>query len=160
MGSKQEKNQIWNACWWNLGDFSLLVWQDIVKRGENCASIKWGKRGTLKPGLMESFCSHWAGSACGWCLLYPVQLPSQFYYVYLKYITEILFFLLQKLISPPFKTSSDVRTWDMQGVQHGREAGLEMLNPFLLVQYKYIKIEFLMWKDKAFDFQKQPIEAC
>lgn len=47
----------------------------------------------------------------------------------------------------------------MQGVQHGREAGLELLSPSLLVRHKYIKMEFLMWKEKAFDFQKQPNEA-
>lgn len=42
----------------------------------------------------------------------------------------------------------------MQGVQHERGAGLELLDPFLLSWCKYIKMEFLMWKDKAFDFSE------
>lgn len=56
--------------------------------------------------------------ACSLCLLYYVQLLSQIYDIYFKHFTETFyFFLLMKITSCPFKTSSDVSTLEMQGAQ-------------------------------------------
>lgn len=96
MCTKQEKEkekENWNACWWYLGVFSPLILQSPVMRGKNHGSLKWGNRGTEKSkGWLRI--SHWPGYACGWFLLYCVQLPSRLYDVYLKCYMETLFILL------------------------------------------------------------------
>lgn len=61
---------------------------------------------------------------------------------------------LAHLKLPVMSEPGTCKEYSMEG-----KVGLELLSPSLLVRHKYIKMEFLMWKDKAFDFQKEPNEA-